>query len=65
MKISQESYLVACAVLKCASKTSIKNAANELDAIFYSPQELRKQHHIREMWRQELKGSLAQETPEN
>lgn len=65
LTISKEAFSLACAVLKCASKTSIANASNELDALFYSPQELQKLRHIREMWRQRLEDSLGQEIQKN
>lgn len=50
-KPSAEAFNLAMCVLKCAQKTSISEAADELEKLFYSPQELQKQHQIREMWR--------------
>lgn len=65
MRISEESYRIACAVLKCASKTSVQEAFSELEKLFYSPEELQKQHHIREMLRQKLEDSLGLEIQES
>lgn len=51
IKPSQEAFTLAMCVLKCAQKTSIKEAADELETLFYSPEELRTLRQSREMWR--------------
>lgn len=65
MRITKEAYQIACAALKCASKTSIDDAFRELDELFYNPEELQKQRHNREMWRQRLEDSLGPEIQES
>ncbi len=63
--ITAEAFNVASAALKYASKTNVKEAAAELERLFYSPAELHKLHHIRDMLHLEPGHSLNQSNTKN
>lgn len=65
VKITKEAFTLACAVLRCAHKTSIADAFNELETLFYSPQELQKVRHSRDTFYRHLEHLPTQAIQEN
>lgn len=65
VKITHEAFTLASAVLRCAHKTSIPNAFNELEMLFYSPQELQKVRHNRDRFYRHLEHLPVQSIQEN